>query len=240
MPDNSNKVRARLLALLDSSRLAPDGRLMTERALAEQLSVGRRTVRRVLETLEAEGLIWRKQGKGTFAGQKPDPTGRLAAEITGQTDPLEVMEARLVIEPALAALCARAALPADVERMRQLARRIAETTDSDAAELWDSALHRLIARTAGNRPLLTSFALLDEIRGTDAWVALRAPDWSLEVLRENDREHRAIIDAIEAGRPEAAETAMRAHIAALVQSMKDRLTAPAEDPAGEAHRGAAE
>ena len=222
MPDNSNKVRARLLALLESDRLGPDGRLMTERALADQLSVGRRTVRRVLEALEAEGLIWRHQGKGTFAGQRPDPTGRLAAEIAGTTRPMEVMEARLCIEPALAGLCARHALPDDVERMRHLARRIAETRDSDATELWDSALHRLIARTAGNRPLLTSFALLDEIRTTDEWVELRARARSLETLHVSDAEHGAIIDAIEAGRSEAAEAAMRGHITTLMANM-DRI-----------------
>ena len=228
MPDNSNKVRARLLSLLESDQLGPNGRLMTERALAEKFSVGRREVRRALEALEAEGLIWRHQGKGTFAGQRPDPTGRLAAEITGETSPMEVLEARLCIEPTLAGLCARKALPGDIERMRYLARRIVETRDPDATELWDSALHRLIARTAGNRPLLTSFALLDEIRTTEAWVELRARARSLETLHVSDAEHLAIIDAIEAGRPQAAEEAMRRHLRTLMTNI-ERIMPSASD-----------
>jgi len=60
----------------------------------------------------------------------------LAAAIVGETTPMEVMEARLCIEPALAALCARRALPLDIERMRHLARRILEARDPDSTELW--------------------------------------------------------------------------------------------------------
>src|SRR5690606_41847884 len=67
----------------------------------------RRSIRLALEALEAEGLIWRRQGKGTFAGSPPDPTGALAAAIVGDTTPADIMEARLALEPALAALCAR-------------------------------------------------------------------------------------------------------------------------------------
>ncbi len=215
MSDNSTRVRARLLALLESGGTGPDGRLETERELSGQLGVGRRTVRRVLDALEAEGLIWRRQGKGTFAGQAPDPTGALAARISGSAAPLEVMEARLWVEPALAALCARRALPAEITRMRHLARREAEARTQDAAELWDSALHRLIARTAANGPLLTAFALLDEIRATDAWVSLRARTRNRATKTYNDDQHGAIIDAIEAGDAEGAAEAMRAHVRTL-------------------------
>ncbi|TMV39370.1 GntR family transcriptional regulator, partial [Thioclava sp. BHET1] len=44
MSDNSNKVRARVLALLEAGGLGPDGRLETERELCDRLGVGRRTV----------------------------------------------------------------------------------------------------------------------------------------------------------------------------------------------------
>ncbi len=217
--DNSIAVRARLLQLINSGSLAPDGRLPSERELCEQFQVGRRAVRLALESLEAEGLIWRRQGKGTFAGQQPDPTGALAAAIVGETTPMEVMEARLAVEPILASLCARRALPDDIERMRHLARRTHEAHDPDSVELWDSALHRLIAQTAGNRPLMTMFSLLDEVRGTAGWRDLRAKARSLETLKVSDHEHHAIIDAIESGKAEAAHAAMHAHLSTLMQNL---------------------
>ena len=217
--DSANVVRARLQGMIERGSLPLDGRLPTERELSESMGVGRRAVRRALESLFAEGLIWRKQGKGTFAGQAPDKTQVLAAEIVGETNFAEVMEARLCIEPTLAAMSARHALPADIERMRNLARRTVEATDAESIELWDGALHRLIARTASNKPLLTAFSLIDEIRGNASWRGLRSKARSLETLNVSDGEHHAIIDQIEAGNPQAAETAMRQHLTTLATNL---------------------
>ncbi len=211
--------------MLETGLSGTGGRLPTERDLSAAMAVGRRSVRRALEQLEADGLIWRKQGKGTFAGLPPDPTQVLAAEIVGETNILEVMEARLCIEPALAAMCAKVALPADIERMRNLARRTVEATDPDSIELWDGSLHRLIARTAGNRPLLTAFSLIDEIRANQNWRGLRSKARSLETLKISDREHHAMIDLIEAGDPAGAEAAMRAHLQTLERNMRRILAA---------------
>ena len=223
--DNASLVRARLQVMIEKGLLGADGRLPTERFMVTTLGVGRRAVRAALEALEAEGLVWRKQGKGTFAGQPPDPTQVLAAEIVGETNVMEVMEARLCIEPALAAICAKHALPADIERMRNLARRTVEALDPDSIELWDGALHRLIARTAGNKPLLTAFSLIDEIRGNLNWRGLRSSARSLETLKVSDHEHHVILNAIEAGNPALAEAAMRSHLSTLAQNLK-RILSP--------------
>ena len=217
--DSAIVVRRRLQSMMENGHLPADGRLPTERQLSESMGIGRRAVRAALETLYAEGMIWRQQGKGTFAGQAPDKTQILAAEIVGETNFAEVMDARLCIEPTLAALCAKRALPADIDRMRNLARRAVEASDPVSIELWDGALHRLIARAAGNKPLLTAFSMIDEIRGNESWRDLRAKARSLETLKVSDREHHAIIDTIEAGNSEAAEHAMRSHLTTLANNL---------------------
>jgi DNA-binding FadR family transcriptional regulator len=220
--------------MIDGGLPLPDGRLPTERELSEIAGVSRRTVRRALEELEADQVIWRRQGKGTFAGVAPDPTQALAAEIVGQTDFVEVMEARICIEPILAAMCAARAGAGDVARMRDLARRTAGAVGPEEMEIWDGALHRLIARTAGNRPLLTAFAMLDEIRSNESWRELRARARSGETLKANDAAHRTIIDAIAAGRAEAAEAAMRAHLTTLADNLRRILPARGQDREGPA------
>lgn len=220
MTDDAHVVRARLLGLIELGGLPEGGRLPTERELSETMGVGRRAVRVALESLLAEGLIWRKQGKGTFAGQAPDKTQVLAAELVGETNFFEVMEARLCIEPTLAGMAAKHALPADIERLRNLARRTVEATDPESIELWDGALHRLIARTAQNKPLLTAFSMIDEIRSNESWRGMRSKARSLETLKISDGEHHAIIDQIEAGSVQGAEAAMRNHLTTLANNLK--------------------
>lgn len=217
------QVRARLLELIKSGHLGPEGKLPTERALADKFRVGRRFVRQALDALEAEGLVWRKQGKGTFAGQPTDPMGDLAAKITGETNALEVMEARLCIEPELAALCAQRVLPEEVTRLRMLAQRQWEASDAQAMELWDGSLHRLIAQCARNRPLLTAYAMLDKIRSNPAWVRLRAKSRTGSSLQVTHSEHTAIIDAIAAGHADAARIAMRDHLETRFAALQDEL-----------------
>lgn len=222
--DSANVVRARLLAMIEGGGLPADGRLPTERDLSDSMGIGRRAVRSALESLLAEGLIWRKQGKGTFAGQAPDKTQLLAAEIVGETNVVDVMEARLCIEPVLAAMAARHALPEDIDRMRNLAQRILQAGDPDSIELWDGALHRLIARTAKNKPLLTAFSMIDEIRGNQDWRGVRQKARSMRSLQDRNAEHVEIINRIEAGDGPGAEAAMRKHLTTLADNLKRILT----------------
>lgn len=59
------QVRQYLVELIDAG-LQPDDRLPTEREVAEQLGVTRVTVRKALDELEKDQLVYRIQGAGTF------------------------------------------------------------------------------------------------------------------------------------------------------------------------------
>ena len=54
---------------ISAGRLAPHAPLPSFRALAEDLLVSLITVKRAYEELEREGLIYRKQGLGTFVSE---------------------------------------------------------------------------------------------------------------------------------------------------------------------------
>lgn len=218
-----NMVRVSLLDLIRLGELPENGKLPTERALAERLNVSRRHIRAALDRLEEEGLVWRQQGKGTFIGQPSDPMGDLAAKIVGETNALEVMEARLCIEPELAAMCAQRVLPDEIARLRQLAQRRFEAADAQATELWDASLHRLIAQCARNRPLLTAYGLLDNIRRNADWVSIRARARTTSSVLVSHNEHMAIIDAIELGHSDAARNAMRDHLETISAALHAAL-----------------
>lgn len=130
-------------------------------------------MRRALDVLEAEGLAWRRHGAGTFVGPEPPQPAGVTGERARRSNPLEVPEARLNLEPARARLAALRASAEQVGRMRALADRVAGATDDDARELWDGALHRAIAKAAGDALLLVAFDVLDEVRACAETPPLR-------------------------------------------------------------------
>jgi len=221
---NSSYALEQLRSLIRSSRLEDDGKLPTERALSETLGVSRRAIRRALEVLEAEGLIWRRQGSGTYIGQRPIQWDSHIEALVAGTNFLEVMEVRLRIEPQLAQLAAVRATRADIERLYDLNAKIAGGTDADSHELWDGALHRQIAQCAGNRFFLVIFDVINRVRQDESWQAMR------ELARNVNHtqavvggQHTAIVDAIAARDPIRAGEAMRQHLLTLQESLT-RLT----------------
>ncbi|MBB3563688.1 DNA-binding FadR family transcriptional regulator [Rhizobium sp. BK512] len=217
---NSNYALEKLRALLQSDSLDADGKLPTERTLSEILGVSRRSIRRALEVLEAEGRIWRRQGSGTFAGKRPDGWSNHVDSIIADTDLMEIMEVRLRVEPQLAQLAAMRAKAADIERMYDLVKKIYESTDADGRELWDGALHRQIAQCAGNSFFLTIFDVINRVRQDEAWQAIRERARSASRTREvTHGQHTAIVDAIAARDPGKAGEAMRQHLLTLQESL---------------------
>lgn len=71
-------VRSRLMVLMRSGALGVAGGLPTERELRANPAVSRGAVGLVIEALKAEGLVWRRQGKGSFALPPQTPIPCLA------------------------------------------------------------------------------------------------------------------------------------------------------------------
>jgi GntR family transcriptional regulator len=67
IPGRSTFLRDRVMDVIEE--LPVGTALPAERVLAEQLGVARMTLRRVLDTLEREGLVVRRHGSGTYVAQ---------------------------------------------------------------------------------------------------------------------------------------------------------------------------
>jgi len=63
----TERVERSIRDLIASGQLGPDGRLPSERQLAQQLDAGRTTIRLILMKLATEGMIRSKHGRGYFA-----------------------------------------------------------------------------------------------------------------------------------------------------------------------------
>lgn len=220
LPENSTYALEKLRALLSSSSHPEQGKLPTERALSDMFGVSRRAIRRALEVLEAEGRISRRQGAGTYIGQRVEGLSRHVGEIVAATNFLEIMEVRLRVEPQLAQLAAVRAKPADIARMYELARKLAASEDADGRELWDGALHRLIAQSTGNQLFLDIFDVINHVRQDAAWQAIReVARRSYNTAERTRQQHLDVVDAIAARDPLRAAEAMRQHLLLLQESL---------------------
>ncbi|MCK8787397.1 FCD domain-containing protein [Roseomonas sp. NAR14] len=204
----------RLEAHLSAAGFKTGDRLLPERQLTTLLGISRRALREVLGEMELQGRLWRGVGQGTFLGPKPAVTHPTPRTGGGQqaSHPLAVMEARLTLEPALAALAAIKVTTADVEAIRHAARRGAETRDPENWGRWDGAFHGAIARACHNPPLLAAFDAIEASRAQTNWGRLRAVITTAAMRQASALEHAAIAAAIVARDAAAAQRAMRTHL----------------------------
>ena len=195
---------------------SPGDRLPAERELIVSLGMSRNTLRRALEVLERDGAIWRHVGKGTFvAAQGGDSGLGTLAELSQQVTPVQLMRARLALEPAVAREAAINASDEAVARLKLTKDRAVDALNWDDYEAQDDAFHRAVAEACGNVLLLALFDQLNQVRRAVAWNT---------VVRSSDRparnhtsfaEHDAILDGIEARDPAAAQAAMRKHLSSV-------------------------
>ena len=186
----------------------------SERVLAGQLNVKRHQLRRALEALRGSGEI-----APARAGRRAAPDTSRGEHLVRATNPLEVIELRMVLEPALARLAALRASSFEISRIQRAAATPAEA-DPGAADL---AFHTAVA--AGSRNILAAevYALLRHV-GRDGRIRLsNGGSTCPNRIRQRDAEHAAIGDAIAARDPEGAERAMREHLAVVQRQIFARL-----------------
>lgn len=217
--NHSNLALDNLRSLLANQASDQENRLPSERELATRFNVSRRALRIALDILEDEGQIWRKQGQGTFSGERRPVGNMLAKQIADFTNPIEVMDVRIEIEPALARMAAARATPALVEQLERLAQKAEQSTDVATWERWDSAFHNKIADASGNQLFIAIMGIIDEIRGSDSWQQFRTRVRSTGRNTLSVTQHDAILDAIRRFHPRDAEEAMRTHLISLREAV---------------------
>jgi DNA-binding FadR family transcriptional regulator len=205
-------LRRKLLQIVTAVERRGGDRLPTERDLTRTLGVKRGVVRQLLAELEADEKIWRHVGRGTFVGRRPvqaDPELKLVCDHSSPTD---LLEARLALEPQLAAFAAKRASDAEIADLRTMSRKCAAAISYPVYEKWDESLHAAIARATRNRTMIAMFNGLNAVRRTVIWNRMRGRRLDREQQAVFSTQHDAIIDAIEKHDAEAARQAMRLHL----------------------------
>ncbi len=200
---------------LDQSGLRPGGRLPPERELCDTLGVSRGILRKALTVLEAEGVVHRKVGRGTFLGDAYAVAGASSENLVflaDRTSPHEAMVARLVLEPELTAMAAVHATPRQLARLRELTLEMRSATSWPSYEELDFAFHTEIAEAAGNTLLSELHWLVNKVRVSVVWSRLDVPEGGPPPDYHSFAEHEAIVAALERRDVAGAKNAMRTHL----------------------------
>lgn len=201
-----------LRAWLAQADLAPGTKLPAERQLSELLGVSRGDLRKALAELERDGALWRHVGKGTFVGAKPAEELVSIRDVAAQSNPGEVMHARILLEPLLASEAALNASAQDVKSMENCLQAARNATSWRQYETCDNGFHRALAEATKNTVLIALYDQLNAIRRTVVWGRLRVTKDRPPIDHHSFAEHERIFDAIAHRDRGAAAEWMRAHL----------------------------
>jgi len=212
---------------IGSGEWPPGTRLPTERELEQRLRVSRNTLRKALRRLEAGGKIRRHVGRGTFVAEavrsgrtpsvKEPPTASSASRISlldilRSAGPADLMEIRLVIEPAVAELAAHRASARQLEHLQTCFERMEAAQDIPDYEHWDAQFHETIVSSAKNEALGLLYAAITEARNSDVWAEMKKRSVTPERRAGYQAQHRAILDALLARDAERARAQVQHHL----------------------------
>ncbi|GAA1478030.1 GntR family transcriptional regulator [Nocardioides aestuarii] len=196
----ADEVYDTLLEQLMSLRIVPGSRVTID-ALARELGVSQTPIRDALNRMEADDLVVRVPHAGY---RIPPPITRVRFE--------DMLEIRLLLEPAAARRAAERASAEEVSRLRRMLEEMEELAAGDghlaygAFGLRDAAFHDLVANSAGNQVVREALGRLH------THVHLFRLLYDREVTYAAMGEHDEILSAIAARDPDAAAYAMRQHI----------------------------
>jgi GntR family transcriptional repressor for pyruvate dehydrogenase complex len=220
----------RIRGLVASGEWGPGTRLPREVDLAAQLGLSRSSLREAVRALSLVRVLEVRQGDGTYVSSlAPDlllESTRMATDLLPGRAVLELFEVRRLLEPAAAALAAqrldaagREALKRELDRMYAAGADVEELVDADAA------FHRVLGAAPGNAVLRS---LLESISSRTVRARLWHGIADREALDLARAEHTRIYEAIVAGDPELARSAVLLHIETNERWLREHL-GPEED-----------
>ena len=207
LPD---QVAEQISKLIIERHLSAGEQLPNEFELAEQLNIGRGSVREAVKILAARNVLELRRGKGTFiaknTGMVDDPFGFAYLEDEYRLAQ-ELFAIRQRMEPWIASIAAERATAEDIVDLRRLQHNVEDMIRRGEYYLYeDQHLHARIADCTGNRVLPMMIPVITYS------VHLFGALTKMSLLQETIDTHAQIVDAIEAHDPDAARAAMEEHL----------------------------
>jgi len=215
----ADRVAQELLRLIADGSLVPGERLPGERQLAQMMNVSRVSVRAALQQLKAQGLVSATQGGSTRIIASSESLDRGLGRLVRADlrNLLDLAELRAQLEAWAARRAARLATPEQIEEILRLFAVMADPgRDPKHKAEDDFAFHMAIARASASPVYLHLLSVLGDIFSENCAFHR----FELCPTPADDRrflaEHRAVLEAIQAGDEAAAAKAMTDHLSSVI------------------------
>jgi DNA-binding FadR family transcriptional regulator len=208
-------VAQRLRRAIERHDVAEGGnKLPSEAALAKTYGVSRPVIREAMSLLKSDGLVISHQGRGQFINPQGSNVFRLDPSVDTEEGLGELFEFLLAVEVPATRLAAQRRGPADLEAIRAAYQRLyAATRDLGDGTDEDEAFHRAIVQASRNQYFIAFASFLDaRVRRLIRTARKNTRNRSMELVWQVQREHEAILHAIEAGDAEQASVAAATHL----------------------------
>lgn len=201
-----DEVYERIYQAIINGQFQPNERLI-EMDLAHRYKTGRAAIRTALARLEQEGLVEHESNRGA------------RVRAISEEEAVETLEARAVLEGLAARYAARNVTDTDIAELRAIITEM--ETLLAAGELLgisdaNARLHNLLLRIANNKTVARLIERLHAQHVRSQFRLILVPGRPPHTVAE----HRAIVEAVAARDPDAAEAAMRRHLASSVETLR--------------------
>ncbi len=221
------EISNQIISIILEGRWKEGEKIPGEIELAGMFEVSRNSVRESIKALELLGILRSKSGRGTYVSDQAVfriKQLRYASEPENENIIKEIMEARLIIEPGLAAIAAEKASSEDIKLLEETLNRCFSALESKTYSFeLGMAFHSHLFRISGNRILINLFENMKEtLIVTRRKIFFKHIKES--VLIEELNEHRTIINFIKEKKPDQAAEAMKKHIAVSLYRLEKAKT----------------
>jgi GntR family transcriptional repressor for pyruvate dehydrogenase complex len=209
-------------SLILANNYKPGDRLPSERELADQLSVGRPSVREALRILGAMGLIEIRLGNGTYVRDVSflpyieSLITLISSRLkTQEENILKLWEVRKILEAGNVGLACSRMTPQHLERMKESVREMEENIDNREIFITTGVrFHREIAEATDNEILILIWNnLWDMILRSDLYRRRYSPGLrTLHSPRQSLEGHKKICKALSQGNRRESLQAMEEHL----------------------------
>ncbi len=211
----------------------PGSKLPSENELSRTMGVSRVSIREGIQHLVSLGILETRHGEGTFVKELSGQVhfnALIPLLVLDNIDILQVLEYRQIIEKGTAALAAERATDQDLAEMEAVYDQMVQVRDNVAEfARADLEFHLVLAKATGN-PIIIK--VNNVLRGI-LEVSMENIVGTLG-MKDGLHYHQLIIEAIQAGDAQAAESIMQEHVDRTIMRLKAEagLAAPGATQTG--------